>query len=293
MLKLWLPEPPEIKFLKVFSKINHMHLRLYALFALLTFILLGTGYLLGGFGGVIIALVFAFFLNFFSYWYSDKIVLSIYHAKPMRKEDYPEIYESVKALAEKANIPTPRLYIVEMDVPNAFATGRDAKHAAVAVTRGLINCLSVEEVEGVLAHEISHIKHRDTLVQTAAAVIGAAISWLGYVFMFGNRENRSALGFIVFMILAPIAATLIRLAISRSREFYADHEAGLLINPLHLASALEKISSFVSYHRVEGNNATAHLFIINPFSSGDLVKLFSTHPPTEERITRLRKMALS
>jgi len=256
------------------------------LLGLLTAIFLAVGFWFGGLFGLTIGLGLALVINFFSYWYSDKIVLWMYKAKPLQDK---KINAMVEKLAHKAGIPKPKTYIVEMDVPNAFATGRSPSHSAVAVTKALMETLNDGEIEAVLAHEISHIKNRDTLISTLAAVIAGAISWLAYAFYFGDSENRNALSFVLLFILAPLAASLVRLAISRTREFGADHSGALISDPLKLASALEKISGYKS--RAKGNAATSHLFIVNPFSGQSMVALFSTHPPLEERCRRLREMA--
>ena len=178
--------------------------------------------------------------------------------------------------------------MVNIDVPNAFATGRSPNHSAVAITKGLLRVLDVDELEGVLSHEMSHIKHRDTLIQSIAAVIGAAIAWIGYIFWFSS-DDRNMLSFMFVVIFAPLAASIVRMSISRSREFFADKEGGMLTNPLYLASALEKLSKYNG--KMRGNPAFSHMFIVNPFS-GKFSSLFSTHPPIEERIARLRKMAV-
>ncbi len=255
------------------------------LLGLLTAIFLAVGFWFGGLFGLTVGLALALALNLFSYWYSDRIVLWMYRAKPLQDKKINSIVEKI---AKKAGIPKPKTYIVEMDIPNAFATGRSPKHSAVAVTRGLLHSLNDDEMEAVLAHEISHIKNRDTLVSTVAAVIAGAVSWIAYAFYFGNNENRNALSFILLFVLAPLAASLVRLAISRTREFGADHSGALLSDPLKLASALEKISAHSG--KMRGNAATSHLFIVNPFSGGSMLSLFSTHPPVEERCRRLRAM---
>lgn len=257
------------------------------LLGLLTAIFLAVGFYFGGIFGLTVGLILAFALNFVSYWYSDKIVLWVYRAKPLQNN---KINNMVAKIATKAGIPKPKTYIVAMDVPNAFATGRNPKHSAVAVTKGLMDALNDGEIEAVLAHEIGHVKNRDTLVSTVAAVIAGAISWLAYAFYFGQQENRNALSFVLLFILAPLAASLVRLAITRTREFGADHTGALLSDPLKLASALEKISDAAKHSSIRGNAATSHLFIVNPFSGRSLIGLFSTHPPVAERTRRLREM---
>jgi heat shock protein HtpX len=272
--------------------------RTAALLGLLTGILLVIGFFFGGFFGMTLALILAFFLNFISYWYSDKIVLSIYGAKELSKSEAPKIHEIVERLAKNAKIPKPKIYVVRTNTPNAFATGRSPKHSAVAVTTGLIGLLEDDEIEGVLSHEIAHIKARDTLTSTIAATIAGAIAYLAQIawyslFWSGRREEGGGnLLLFPLLIFAPLAATLIQLAISRGREFVADKTGALICGkPLSLASALEKISEGVKNYPMYGNSATSHLFIVNPFKSDWLVNLFSTHPPIHERIKRLKELA--
>jgi heat shock protein HtpX len=263
-------------------------LRLVLLLGALTGLFLGIGYLFGGIAGMTLGLLLAFITNFFAYWFSDAFVLRLYGAKPYSNT---KINSMLERISKKAGIPKPPLYFVNLDVPNAFATGRSVKHAAVAVTKGLMDRLDDKEVEAVLAHEIGHVKNRDTLISTMAATVGGAISWLAYAFYFGDDRNRNALSFVLLFILAPLAATLIRLAISRSRELSADKTGAVLSNPLDLASALQKIADHAAARPLHGNSATSHLFIINPFAGDSLLKLFSTHPPVEERIAKLKEMA--
>jgi len=263
-------------------------LRTSLLLGLLIGIFLVVGYVFAGFAGMTYALVFAILLNVIMFWYSDKIVLKMYRAKPLNDA---KLNKMIKELAEKSSIPMPKTYIVETEVPNAFATGRSPSHSAIAVTTGLVKHLNDKEIHGVLAHEMSHIKHRDTLVSTLAAVMAGAISWLAYAFMFGNSENRNGLSVLFLFILVPFAATLIRLAVTRTREYHADRGGADIVNPLDLASALEKISSYTSHAKIKGNPSTAHLWIINPFSGQSFTSLLSTHPPTEERVRRLKEMA--
>ncbi len=265
-------------------------IRSVLLLGLLTALFLAVGFYLGGAIGATLGLVLAFTMNFVSYWYSDKIVLWIYRAK---KLDDKKINAMIEKLAKKAGLPKPATYIVNTDVPNAFATGRNPKHSAIAVTKGLIDKLENDEIEAVLAHEISHIKNRDTLVSTIAATLAGALTWLAYIMYYGDERNRNALSFVLMFVLAPLAASLIRLAITRNREYMADRSGALLSDPLKLASALEKISSSVKGTRARGNAATAHLFIVNPFSSMSMMELFSTHPPTEKRVAILRAMKKS
>jgi len=263
----------------------------FGLMGLLTGILLGIGYLLGGFNGTLFALIFSFFLNFFSYWYSDKIVLAMYGAKEITPADNIMIHQIVNKLSDEAKIPKPRIYLVKTNVPNAFATGRNPEHSAVAVTSGLLKYLKPQEIEGVLSHEISHIKHRDTLIQTMAATIAGAITWVSYAFLFDR--DRNGFGGLFMVIFAPLAAGMIRMAISRSREYLADESgARLTKNPLGLASALEKIHNIAQKRPLNINPSTSHLFIVNPLSAKGFAMLFSTHPPIEERIKRLKSMKI-
>lgn len=281
------------------------------LLTVLTLLFVWFGRLVGGQTGMIFALLFAGLMNFLAYFYSDKIVLAMYRAREVSKFEAPELHEIVERLAARAGIPKPRVYIIPTQTPNAFATGRNPNHAAVAVTEGILQILNREELEGVLAHEIAHVKHRDTLIMTVAATIAGAIAvladfarwflWFG-AFSSDDREGNAnplaLVGLIVMIIVLPIAAVLIQLAISRAREFLAD-EGGAYISgkPLALASALAKLEKAVAYVPMEqANPATAHLFIVNPFGSGGrigswLISLFRTHPLTEERIARLQALA--
>ncbi|HLD49391.1 MAG TPA: zinc metalloprotease HtpX [archaeon] len=265
-------------------------LRIVLLLGLLTAIFLGIGFFFAGMIGMTIGLVLSFAMSFVSYWFSDKFVIKLYGAKKSDSKDYKELDKILQRLSEKTGIKKPSFYIMKTDIPNAFATGRSPKHSAVAVTTGLMDKLSNDEIEGVLAHEISHIAHRDTLLNSMAATIGGAITWLGYMFYFGNEENRSALSFVLLFILAPLAAMLVRMAISRNREYFADHAGALLSKPTYLANALEKIHDAVKHNPAKGNPAAAHVFIVNPFSAGSVAGLFSTHPPMAERVKRLREM---
>ena len=275
------------------------------LMAMLTGLILVIGWMLHGRGGMEIAFIFAVGMNFFSYWFSDKMVLRAYGAQPLDASNAPELYSIVNELATEAGIPMPKLYLIDSDTPNAFATGRNPKHAAVAVTRGIMRICSREELKGVLGHELSHVINRDILTSSVAAtlagvvmMIGTMVRWGALFGGFGGRDddNRGgALGLIVMAILAPIAATMIQLAISRTREYQADASgAHLAHNPLLLANALRKLE--MANERMPMPNAgpaTAHLFIVNPLSGGGISKLFSTHPPIEERIRRLEQMAHS
>ena len=257
------------------------------------------GYLLGGNTGMTIALVFSLIMNFGSFWFSDKIVLKMYRAKEVNRESAPKFYDMVERLARQANLPMPKVYIINDPTPNAFATGRSPKKAAVAATTGILQGLSNDELAGVMAHELSHVKNRDTLISTIAATLVGSISYIahmaGWAMMFGRSDDREGggIGGLVLLILSPILAMLIQMAISRSREFAADKGgAEISGNPLGLASALQKISRGSQMKPLNHSDpATAHMFIINPLSGGGISKLFSTHPPTEERIKRLQAMA--
>ncbi|MGH7263966.1 MAG: zinc metalloprotease HtpX [Candidatus Rokuibacteriota bacterium] len=269
------------------------------LLALLTALFIGIGGLLGGKSGMMIALVMAAVMNFVSFWFSDKIVLAMYRARPLSEGDAPVAHRIVRSLATKARIPMPRLYLIPSPAPNAFATGRSPQHAAVAVTEGILRIMSEEELEGVLAHELSHVLNRDVLVSTIAASIAGALGYL--VFMarwgaiFGGRDDdergMNPIALIVTIIVAPIAALLIQMAISRSREFEADASGARLTHrPMGLASALAKLHQATRVVPMDANPATAHLFIVNPLTGRSLMSLFSTHPPVEERIARLERM---
>ena len=273
---------------------------------LLTLLFLGIGYALGGQRGMTMALVMALVLNLGSYWFSDKIVLAMYRAKPVTEAEAPELFGVVRHLAQLSDIPMPKVYIIPSETPNAFATGRSPKHAAVAATQGILKILNQDELIGVMAHELSHVRNRDVLIGTIAAAIAGAIYYLidmarwGMMFGGGNRDDRERGGgalnmaaFLVISILAPLIAMLIQMAVSRSREYQADDSgARLCRKPLALASALEKISAASARRPLEGANpATAHLFIINPFSARGLTQLFSTHPPVEKRIEILHQLA--
>jgi heat shock protein HtpX len=274
------------------------------LLAALTALLLLIGDFLGGAQGMVVAFVFALLINFGSYWFSDRIVLAMYGAQPVDEAAAPEIYRVVRTLTSRAGLPMPRVYIIPEDTPNAFATGRNPTHAAVAVTQGILRVLSEDELEGVLAHELSHVKNRDTLTMTLAATLAGAVTMVarmaGYAVMFGGRRSDdedsggSAIGAIVMMIVAPIAAILIQLAISRAREFQADASGARMAGrPWGLAKALEKLDIASKLAPMDATPATAHLFIVNPLrGAGGLSTLFSTHPPIEERIARLRAMSL-
>jgi len=269
------------------------------LMAALTGIFLSVGYLLGGQVGMAIAFLFAAGANLFAYWNSDKMVLSMYRAQEVDETAAPDLVHMVRVLAGNAGIPMPKVYIAQNPQPNAFATGRNPEHAAVCVTTGILERLNQEELAGVLAHELSHVKNRDTLIMTITATVAGAISMLAnFAFFFhGGRRNNplGAVGAILVMILAPIAAMLVQMAISRTREYEADRSGALISGrPLWLASALQQISSAAKHidnPEAESHPATAHLFIVNPLHGGNLANLFATHPSTEDRVARLRAMA--
>jgi heat shock protein HtpX len=258
-----------------------------------------------GTGGMIIAFLFAIIINFGSYWYSDKIVLKIYRAKEVSPKEAPNLHRIVDGLVMKAGMPKPKVYIVESSMPNGFATGRNPEHAAVAATTGILELLSYEEIEGVLAHERAHVKNRDTLISAIAATLAGVVTmlanmaqWAAIFGGFGGRDddNGGIIGLIVMAIVAPIAATLIQLAISRSREYAADAEgASICRKPWALANALEKLEYGNSHYTpkvsdVQAKESSAHMFIVNPLKGGTIQSLFSTHPVTEERVKRLRAM---
>jgi heat shock protein HtpX len=253
---------------------------------------------IGGKNGAKIALGIAVLMNLGSYWFSDKIVLSMYGAQEISEQDDPKLYHLVQQLTVKAGLPMPRLYIIPDESPNAFATGRNPQHAAVAVTHGILRLLSYEELAGVISHELGHVKNRDILIQSIAATVGAAITYIAqFGFLFGGRSDDeegggSIVGTILMVILAPIAAMIIQMAISRSREYIADETgAKLCDHPLWLAGALDKLRRGVETVPMQADQATAHMFIVQPFMGGGLANLFSTHPPIEERIARLEHMA--
>jgi heat shock protein HtpX len=274
------------------------------LLAVLTAMLVLAGAAIGGERGMVIAFVLALAMNFFSYWFSDKIVLSMYGARPVDEATAPALHAMVRRLATRAGIPMPKLYLIASDTPNAFATGRNPQHAAVAVTEGIMRILDEEELEGVLAHELSHVTNRDVLVSTIAATLAGAITYLAHMAqwaaIFGGRSQDDEEGggnplvMMLFAILAPIAALLVQMAVSRAREFHADATGARLAGqPWPLAKALEKLEVASHMRPMPANPATAHLFIVNPLTGQSLMRLFSTHPPTEERIARLRSMRLS
>ncbi|MBO6539971.1 MAG: zinc metalloprotease HtpX [Rhizobiaceae bacterium] len=272
-------------------------IRTAMLLAFMTALFMGVGYVIGGSGGMLIAFVIAAGMNLFSYWNSDKMVLRMHRAVEVDERNAPEYYGIVRELAGRAGLPMPRVYLIENDQPNAFATGRNPQNAAVAATTGLLNRLSHEEVAGVMAHELAHVQNRDTLTMTITATLAGAISMLGnFAFFFGgNRDNNNPLGIVgvlVAMIVAPLAAMMVQMAVSRTREYSADRRgAEICGEPLWLASALKKIASHargVHNPDAERNPATAHMFIINPLSGERMDNLFSTHPATENRIAALQ-----
>lgn len=275
-------------------------IRTAMLLAFMTALFMAVGFLIGGKDGMMIALLIAAGMNFFSYWNSDRMVLRMYHAQEVDERTAPEYYGIVRDLAKNASLPMPKVYVIDNPQPNAFATGRNPENAAVAASTGLLNALTYDEVAGVMAHELAHVQNRDTLTMTLTATLAGAISMLGnFAFFFGgNRENNNPLGFIgvlVAMIVAPLAAMIVQMAISRTREYSADRRgAEICGKPLSLASALAKISNFaheVPNDEAERNPATAHMFIINPLSGERMDNLFSTHPATENRIAALQRMA--
>lgn len=270
------------------------------LMGLMIALLIFAGSLFGGREGATIAFIFALAMNFFSYFFSDRIVLAMYGARQVSPAEAGWLHQSLERLSAEANIPVPRLYVIESPQPNAFATGRSPAHAAVAFNSGLLRLMSREEVEGVMAHELAHIKNRDTLISMLAAAFAGAIMYLGsmarWAMFFGGGRDRdrdsNPLGMLLLVFLAPLAATLIQLAISRSREYAADAAAARYTsNPLGLASALEKLGYASGRIPMDAAPATAHLFIVNPLSGGGLMSLFSTHPPIEDRVRRLRELA--
>ncbi|MFE1744122.1 M48 family metalloprotease [Coleofasciculus sp. H7-2] len=273
-----------------------------ALLGLLSGLLvLGGYYLVGNEQGLYLGLAFAAFSSFGSWYYSDQAALMAYRAKPLERQEAPELYDMVASLSQRAGIPMPKLFLVPTKSPNAFATGRDPDHASVAVTQGIIELLSREELEGVLAHELTHVKNRDTLTQAVAGTIAGAITFAGRILTFGalygpvtrdDRRGGNALGALFLIVLAPVAAALIQFAISRTREFSADlGSAEITGNPLALASALEKLEAMGHQIPMNGNPAMSPLLIVNPISTKGLQSLFRTHPPTEDRIRRLVELA--
>jgi heat shock protein HtpX len=274
------------------------------LLAVLTAMLVLIGGAIGGQQGMVIAFVIALAMNFLSYWFSDKMVLAAYGAQPIDEAAAPRLYAIVRRLTTRAGIPMPRVYLVPSETPNAFATGRNPQHAVVAVTEGIMRILDEEELEGVLAHELSHVKNRDVLISTIAATLAGAITYLAHMAqwaaMFGGRSRddeeggSNPIAMILLAILAPIAALLVQMAVSRSREFQADATGAQVAGrSWGLAKALEKLQmANQAMPMADATPATAHLFIVNPLSGQTLMRLFSTHPPLEERIARLRAMRI-
>ena len=274
------------------------YMRTAMLLAAMTAIFLAVGYMLGGEAGMLLALLVAIGMNGFAYWSSDKMVLRMYKAKPVDKNSAPQFYAIMEQLAENAGLPMPKVYIIENPQPNAFATGRNPENAAVAATTGLLQRLTSDELAGVMAHELAHVKNRDTLIMTITATVAGAISMIANFGLFfgGNRNNPlGIIGVLAVAILAPFAAMLVQMAISRSREYAADRMgAEICGHPLWLASALEKIeraAKGIDNDVAEANPATAHMFIINPLHARRVDSLFSTHPNTANRIAKLREMA--
>lgn len=273
------------------------------LLAFLSAILVWVGGMMGGKSGAMVALVLAGVMNFASYWWSDKIVLRMYKASEVGRDDAPQLYSDVEELAQIAGLPMPRVYIIPEQAPNAFATGRDPHHSAVAVTQGIMRLLNRDELKGVIAHELAHIRNRDILIGSVAATIAGAISYIAYMAQFaaifggggGDRRGGGMLGLLAMAIIAPMAAMIVRMAISRTREFGADKTgAEICGNPLYLADALRKLEAGASRVPLQVSEqaaeSTAHMMIVSPMIGGGFAKLFSTHPPTGERVARLEAM---
>jgi heat shock protein HtpX len=273
------------------------HIKTVFLLTAMTGLFLVLGYALGGQTGMVIALIIALAMNFFSYWQSHTIVLKMYRAQPLARSQAPELHDTVARLAQRAGLPMPRLYVIPEQAPNAFATGRDPEHGVVAVTEGLLRLMDQEELEGVLAHELGHIKNRDILISTIVATLAGAIMFVASMARFtaffgGGDDEEGGLGFVgvmVMSILAPLAAMMVQMAVSRSREYLADATAAQVTGrPQGLASALNKLGEYTRRGAaVNANPSTAHMFIVNPLSGRRFASLFSTHPPLEERIRRL------
>ena len=273
------------------------HIKTVFLLTAMTGLFLVLGYALGGQTGMVIALIIALAMNFFSYWQSHTIVLKMYRAQPLDRSQAPGLHDTVARLAQRAGLPMPKLYVIPDDAPNAFATGRDPEHGVVAVTQGLLRLMNQEELEGVLAHELGHIKNRDILISTIVATLAGAIMFVAsmarFTAIFGGRDNQGGgpgiVGVIVMSMLAPLAAMVIQMAVSRSREYLADATAAQVTGrPGGLASALNKLGEYARRGvAVNANPSTAHMFIVNPLSGRQFAGLFSTHPPLEERIKRL------
>lgn len=272
--------------------------KIFGLLSVLTGVFLGAGYLIGGTGGMIIGLLFAGLMNFGSYWFSDRIVLKMYGAEPLPEDEYPDLHDKVAELAEKAGIPKPKLYRNSMEVPNAFATGRNPEKGVVCVTEGLLNQLEKEEVEGVIAHELAHIKNRDTLINAVVATVAGAVAMVAelafWSSLFAGDDGGEMISAMAFMIVTPIIATIIRMAVSRTMEFRADSEAVRIHgNREGISSALEKISASNKGYRSRKHvskvqESGSNLFIENPFSADKMTKYFSTHPPLKERLENIQ-----
>ncbi|MFH1856237.1 MAG: zinc metalloprotease HtpX [Candidatus Omnitrophota bacterium] len=275
-------------------------LKTAVLFTLLTLLLIWVGRVVAGTQGMLVAFCFALILNVVSYWYSDKIVLAMYRAKEIGYSQNPKIFNIVKKLTEQANLPMPKLYVIPAQTPNAFATGRNPHHAAIAVTEGILSLLNEDELEGVLAHELAHVKNRDILISSVVATVAGAIFLLANIARYsaifggvgGRRRDSNVIGLLIVSIVAPISAMLIQLAISRAGEFRADRKGALLSKkPLSLASALEKLHFLSQRKPLSSNPTTAHLFIVNPLSGKGIAALFSTHPSVGTRIEKLKQIA--
>lgn len=274
-------------------------IRTTLLLAAMTVLLVLIGNMLGGRQGMIIAFIMAIGMNFFSYWFSDKIVLRMYRAQEVSPDQSPELYQMVKTLVQRAELPMPKIFIIPKDAPNAFATGRNPAHAVVAVSQGLLEIMDRDEVMGVLAHELAHVKNRDILIGSIAATMAGAVMILAnmarYSSMFRGGRNGGrggGIGVLIMSLVAPFGAMIIQMAVSRSREYLADATgAKFAQNPEGLAGALEKLGSYSGRRSMNANAATAHMFIVNPLSGKSMMRLFSTHPPLEERIARLRGMS--
>ena len=269
-------------------------LRTTLLMATLGGLLVAIGYVVGGIGGASGFLVIALVINFVAYWFSDKIALMSAGAKPISESENPQLYQMVRELTTRADLPMPRLYVIPSEQPNAFATGRNPSHSAVAVTSGITKLLSEDELRGVISHELGHVRNRDILTQSVAAAIGSAITWIAYMLMWFGGDDESPLGLVgslALVLLAPISASLIQLAISRQREYSADATGAQICgNPESLASALLRLEEGAKAMPMQVNSATEPLYIVKPFSGGGIASLFSTHPPIEERVRRLRQM---
>ncbi len=274
----------------------------FILLLFMTLFFVWVGGLIGGRAGMVTAFVFAVLMNFFAYWFSDRVVLAMQRAREVTEAEAPELYSIVRRLAQKAGMPMPKVYIVDAEQPNAFATGRSPSHSAVAVTRGIMRLLSPEELEGVIGHELAHIKNRDILISTVAATIAGAISLLAqmaqWAFLFGgyrgdDDEGGHPLVALIMMLIAPIIAIIVQMAVSRAREYAADERGARIAGtPVHLANALRKLHYASERIPMHASPATSHLFIVNPLTGKNVMKLFSTHPPVEERIRRLQAMSL-